>query len=120
MSTYLMRGLLAALLASRVTAQGCDSLRVRVYWNNGGHFCSVDVSSFLISPSNLTVTAAGKTSCLPGANYSLWNQGVWPYITGAGELIAGGVPQAANLSLHLDTIRATLQYLVPAFKFPTY
>jgi hypothetical protein len=110
---------LAALLASSVTAQGCDSFHV--YWNNGGNssnvdFCTLDLSAYLISPSTLTVT--GKSSCLPGANYSLWNQGVWPYIAGSGEVVAGGVPQAANLSLHLDTIRATLQYLVPSF--PTY
>ena len=119
-----MRLGLAALLAATgiraAAAQGCDSFHL--YWNNNGgdsrnaNFCTLDVSAFLISPANLTVT--GRTSCLPGANYALWNQGVWPYISANGEVVAGGVPQAANLSLHLATIGATLQYLVPAF--PTY
>jgi hypothetical protein len=101
----------AALLCSSVTAQGCPSFHV--YNNNGGSFCSLDLTNYGVSPSNWTVT--GKVSCLPGANYNLWSQGVWPYITSSGALVNGGVPQAANLTLHLNTIRSTLQYLVPLF-----
>jgi hypothetical protein len=74
------------------------------------------VSRFSISPSNATVT--GRSSCLSGADYSLWAQGVWPYISSNGSAVAGGVPQAANLTLHLDTIRSTIQYWVP--DFPSY
>ena len=94
---------------------GCDAFRV--YFNQGGavpsgvDFCTLDVSQWLIAPSTLTVT--GRGSCLPGANYSQWQQGVWPYISSAGEAVAGGVPQAANLSLHLDAVRATLRSWVP-------
>lgn len=110
---------LLLLLCGRASAQGCDVFHV--YWNNGDNsknvnFCTLDVSPYFISPSNLTVT--GKSSCLPGSNYSQWNQGVWPYITGSGTVVAGGVPQAGNLTLHLSTIRDTLHYLVPTF--PTY
>jgi len=107
----MLLALLIAAGALRVTAQGCETFHV--YWNNGGSFCTVDVARYLISPAIETVT--GKSSCLPGANYSAWNQGVWPYITGAGVAIAGGVPQAANLSLHLATVRSTIQYLVPDY-----
>ena len=99
----------ALALAARAAAQGCDTFHI--YLNDD--LCELDVARFSISPPNWTVT--GKSSCLPGANYSAWNQGVWPYITGAGVAVAGGVPQAANLSLHLATIRATLQFLVPDF-----
>ena len=100
--------------ASASETPGCDAFRV--YFNNGDNsrnvdFCTLDVAQWLIAPSNLTAT--GKSSCLPGANYSQWQQGVWPYINSAGAAVAGGVPQAANLSLHLDTIRATLRFWVP-------
>ena len=100
--------------ASASETPGCDAFRV--YFNNGDDsrnvdFCTLDVAPWLIAPSNLTAT--GRSSCLPGANYSQWQQGVWPYINSAGAAVAGGVPQAANLSLHLDTIRATLRFWVP-------
>jgi hypothetical protein len=117
-----MRGLRAvvacAAAAGVACAQqpGCDAFHV--YFNNGGagsgvDFCALDVSQWLIAPSKMTVT--GKVSCLPGADYGQWQQGVWPYINSAGDAVAGGVPQAANLSLHLDTVRATLRFWVPDF-----
>jgi len=101
--------LILLALAAQASAQGCETFHV--YLNDD--LCALDVARFSISPSNWTVT--GRSSCLPGANYSAWSQGVWPYITGDGVAVAGGVPQAANLSLHLATIRATLQFLVPDF-----
>jgi hypothetical protein len=105
-----------ATAAAGAEPPGCAAFRV--YFNNGDDsknvdFCTLDVSPWLISPSNLTAT--GKSSCLPGANYSQWQQGVWPYINGTGGVVAGGVPQAANLTLHLETIRSTLRFWVPDF-----
>lgn len=108
--TGMRRAVCAVLaLAARAAAQGCDTFRI--YLNDD--LCALDVARFSIAPPNWTVT--GRSSCLPGANYSAWNQGVWPYITDAGVAVAGGVPQAANLTLHLATIRATLRNLVPDF-----
>ena len=39
-------------------------------------------------------------------------QGVFPYVDGA-NVINGGVPQAANLTLHLETIRDTVDTILP-------
>lgn len=109
--------LILALASRAASAQGCDSFHV--YFNNVGasaavDFCALDLARYGISPSNETVT--GRTSCLPNSNYNSWQQGVWPYINSSGVAVAGGVPQAANLSLHLDTIRATIHYLIgPSF-----
>lgn len=90
-------------------SSGCAPSPYTFFWNVGGNFTHYDVSEYDIEPGTHTQTGNGCTT--PGCKD--WTQGVWPTISASGEKTNGGVPQAANLTLHLDTIRATLPLWIP-------
>lgn len=52
-------------------------------------------------------------SRLSAAGCSAWTQGLWPYIDDNGDIVNGGVPQAANLTAHLDYLRSNIDAWMP-------
>jgi hypothetical protein len=73
-------------------------------------FECLNVSQWLFTSGNFTQT--GSSCSLP--NCTSWTQGlVWPTIGDDGSVVNGGVPQAGNLSLHLDTVRQTVVQWLP-------
>jgi hyaluronoglucosaminidase len=69
---------------------------------------AIDVSSWRISPRNLTQCGVGctTTNCTP------WNP-PFPFIDNSGVAHFGGVPQAGNLSAHLQYIRDNIDGWLP-------
>ncbi len=94
-------------------AIGYDNNRYPVFWNvDEGSQPVIDVTKFDILPMNWTQTGRGCST----PNCKTWNQGVWPSIntkTTPWRIINGGVPQAGNLSLHIDTIKQTVSAWIP-------
>jgi hypothetical protein len=74
----------------------------------------VDVTKYGIMPLNYT---QGERACiLPGC--TPWTNGAFPLLecSSSGQItktVNGGVPQLANLSLHLELIRETLPKWIP-------
>ena len=76
------------------------------------------VTQFGILPSKFTQTGDACSFGDPGCGG--WKGGRWPYIAGAGDRhypagfpVFGGVPQATNLSAHLEALRAELPTFMP-------
>ena len=67
-----------------------------------------DPTPFLISANNVSQTGSGCTQ----KNCTSWSP-PFPQITCGGDLLNGGVPQAANLSLHLEYIRDHIDAWLP-------
>ena len=99
----------AMVVALLVTSVAGASTCYPFYWNVGDSFLHEDVSMYGIMPGSDTQTGNGCST--PGCKS--WTQGVWPTINSKGEKVNGGVPQAANLTLHLETIRQTLPNWIP-------
>ena len=97
------------VVALLVTSVAGASTCYPFYWNVGDSFLHEDVSMYDIMPGSDTQTGNGCST--PGCKS--WTQGVWPTINSKGEKVNGGVPQAANLTLHLETIRQTLPNWIP-------
>ena len=75
--------------------------RYPIFWNSDEtHEPKVNVSEFNIITKNYT--QCGDVCSNQQQNCKSWTQGVWPIITSSWQIINGGVPQAGNLSLHLD------------------
>eukprot|EP01084_Bolivina_argentea_P251216 421266_1 len=84
--------------------------RYAVFWNVAEHAAPYeDVTKYDILPRNWTQCGwdCSTTNC------TSWNQGIWPIIEDSGQIINGGVPQAGNLSLHLDYIQQHLPLWIP-------
>ena len=100
--------LLSALLPTAAFGSGFPQ-----YWNvNEAHDPDVDVTLYGFRPRNFTQVGDG-CSQPASMNCSSWLQGLWPEIKSSGEKINGGVPQAGNLSLHLEAIEKTLPGWIP-------
>jgi hypothetical protein len=71
----------------------------------------VDVASqFGIVPLNWT--QIGGSCCSPGCHG--WSAGLWPQINGqTGAQLYGGIPQRANMTLHLQSLRQQLENWLP-------
>jgi hypothetical protein len=83
---------------------GCA--RYRVFMNDATF--SQDPTTFLVSANNVSQTGGGCTQ----PNCTAWSP-PFPQITCGGQLLNGGVPQAANLSLHLQYIREHIDEWLP-------
>lgn len=83
---------------------GCA--RYRVFMNDVSF--TQDPTPFLISANNVSQTGSGCTQ----KNCTAWGP-PFPQITCGGDLLNGGVPQAANLSLHLQYIRDHIDAWLP-------
>ena len=89
---------------------GCPASFYNIYWNNQGPvFSRLDTSEWLINPWNDTAT--GDNCLFPGCK--AWTQGVWPIITDNGAIVNGGVPQAGNLTMHLEYLRTHIDGWLP-------
>lgn len=76
----------------------------------------IDVTRFGYRPRNSTQVGNGCAADPPphaNANCKPWTQGLFPTIDDNGTFINGGVPQAANLGVHLHAIEATLPGWIP-------
>lgn len=96
--------LFSCVVATDPLGPGCA--RYRVFMNDAS-FTS-DPTPFLISPNNVSQTGDGCTQ----SKCTAWNP-PFPQVACGGELINGGVPQAANLSLHLQYIRDHIDEWLP-------
>eukprot|EP01084_Bolivina_argentea_P195378 335189_1 len=90
-----------------------DNNRYRVFWNvDEGKTPVIDVTQFDILPMNWTQTGKGCSN----PHCVWWNEGIWPTIntsTTPWTPINGGVPQAGNLSIHLNYIEQHLPQWIP-------
>lgn len=83
------------------------------FWNvDESRDPDVDVTQYAFRARNFT-QVGNKCSQPKSVNCSSWSQGVWPEIRADGTKINGGVPQAGNLTLHLDTIKNTVSGWIP-------
>ncbi len=99
------------LLLLRATADpGCTPAPLRIFWNIGGTgFVDLDVSQWLFVGGN--ATQCGSSCTQP--NCTSWSAGLWPSISDDGQPVNGGVPQAANLTAHLEVVAAQLPGWLP-------
>ena len=92
---------------------GYTNNRYPVFWNvDEGTPPIIDVTKYEILSMNWTQTGRGCSN----PNCKTWNQGVWPMIntkTNPYTYINGGVPQAANLSLHIEYIKQNVPLWIP-------
>jgi hypothetical protein len=100
-----------------------------VFWNvDESEQSGANVTQFGILASKFTQT--GDSSSFGNADCNSthcggWLGGRWPYIAGEGDRhhpagypVYGGVPQATNLSAHLETVRAQLPQYIPDPAWP--
>lgn len=95
-----------------VTAPSCgvNPAPYTLYWNvGGGNFTHMDVSAWGFAPGNSTQTGGACSQ----ANCSAWSGGLWPSIGPSGEISNGGVPQAGNLTAHLEYISTHIDAWLP-------
>ena len=94
-------------------AIGYNNNRYTVFWNvDEGTQPIIDVTKYDILPMNWTQTGRGCSN----PNCKSWNEGVWPTIntkTTPYTIINGGVPQAGNLSLHIEYIKENAPLWIP-------
>ena len=101
---------LHSIAAYKPDDPGCTPSPYQVFWNQYGPvFGALDVSRWDITAGNLTQTGVDCDQ----PNCTAWTQGLWPTIGDNGEVFNGGVPQAANLTAHLENIRATMGGWLP-------
>eukprot|EP00755_Sulcionema_specki_P028083 Sspe_Gene.89118::Locus_60968_Transcript_1_1_Confidence_1.000_Length_1860::g.89118::m.89118/K01197/hya; hyaluronoglucosaminidase len=102
--------MIAAVLLAACLVGGEALPRYAVFWNVGEtKDPPMPVEPFGILPRNYTEVGGGCST--PGC--SSWSQGVWPVITSDGKVVNGGVPQAGNLTLHLETLRRDVVRWIP-------
>jgi hyaluronoglucosaminidase len=94
-----------------VADQGCTPSPFRIFWDNygPGGFVNLSVSEWFIEPGTSTQTGGSCKS----VNCTPWSGGLWPTLTSDSAPVNGGVPQAANLTAHLDEIRRTIDGWIP-------
>jgi hyaluronoglucosaminidase len=81
-----------------------------LYWNVGEQNPPpVDVTQWGFTSRNYT--QVGNECSNPGCRP--WTQGLFPTINDTGEKINGGVPQAGNLSLHLNSFKEGVLKWIP-------
>eukprot|EP01084_Bolivina_argentea_P317260 550057_1 len=98
---------------------GLKNNRYPVFWNVDQKYDpAINISIFNILPRNYTQT--GYTCSNQQDNCTQWKEGRWPMISAPDinnsstwKFVNGGVPQAGNLSLHLQTIKETLPDWIP-------
>ena len=105
-TSIMLKLALAAVLSTAV--EGLD--RYPVFWNvQQNKDPAVPVQQYKILPRNYT--QVGNSCSTPGC--SGWTQGAFPTIADDGTTTNGGVPQRANLTLHIDTLRNTIDSWMP-------
>lgn len=100
---------LSSLLAAVSVAQLNFPHRFTAYCN---YVCNAptcpDPTTFLIQPCNETQTGDSA------GNGRSWSQGAFPTLNSDGTVrVNGGVPQAANLTLHLELLRSGIDNFMP-------
>ena len=95
---------------SALASLPCTPLPYEIYWNVAEKDPDgIDLSRYHIFTANFTQTGDGCSN--PGCNP--WSQGVFPTISGSGQIVNGGVPQNANLTWHLEALVSGLDQWIP-------
>lgn len=103
----------SAILAMALLPAAASGSGFPQFWNvDEVQDPEVDVTLYGFRARNFTQVGDGCSQA-KSANCSSWRQGLWPEITSGGEKINGGVPQAGNLSLHLEVVESTLPGWIP-------
>ena len=98
------------LLSTRGLSLHCDPSPYEIYWNVADENPpGINLTAFNIFPANFTQTGAGCST----PDCKRWSQGVFPTISSTGQKVNGGVPQNANLSLHLETLARDVVFWIP-------
>lgn len=88
----------------------CNPLPFSYYWNVGDSTPkTLNPEKFLVFSANYTQTGDGCST----PNCQSWSQGLFPTISDDGTAVNGGVPQAANLSAHLELLEKTVVQWIP-------
>tara|TARA_Y200000002_G_C22401095_1_gene545680 strand:+ start:102 stop:704 length:603 start_codon:yes stop_codon:yes gene_type:complete len=101
--TYIFLGFVVQIFVQRVHS-------FPIFWNvDESVDPKIDVSTFNIMPRNYTQVGNGCST----PHCKSWTQGAFPTIDDNGVKHFGGVPQAGNITEHLERFRADVESWIP-------